>query len=591
MNRREFLQILAAASAAGILPHSSASAKGLPTNFYDFAPFGDVRFLHTADTHAQLLPIYFREPNVNLGIGDARGKPPHLVGERLLSYYGIPVGGALAHAFSHVGFDELARRFGRVGGFSHLATLSKKLRGEYGRHRTLHLDSGDMWQGSATALYNRGRDMVRAANLLGVEAMTGHWEFTYPEAEIRANIAAFDGDFVAQNIVVKEESQFDGAPVFDEETGQAFPPFVMKNLDGRRIAIIGQAFPYTPIANPQRFIPDWEFGMRADSLAVLVRQLREREKPDLVVLLSHNGADADVALAGRVGGIDVILGGHTHDALFNPLIASSPNGATLIAHGGASGKFLGCLDVKIADGGGMGDFRYRLLPVFSEYLAPDAEMESLIKEIRAPYEKELSEELTFAGETLFRRGSFNGTLDQVIADALRARLDSQIALSPGFRWGATILSGDMVRMEDVMNATAMNYPETYVREMSGAEIKLIMEDVADNMFNPDPFYRQGGDMVRVSGMRYGIDRQEAIGRRIYDLRLNTGEPLAADKRYKVAGWATASLSSGRPVWDEVADYLRATDAIASSDFELNLPRLRNARNDPSIADYPEELLE
>ena len=598
MNRRQFLQVLSAASAAAVAggsggcgpefdlaeTPSTSSAKG-PGGLYDFAPFGDCRILHTADLHAQANPVYFREPSVNLGFGDARGKPPHLVGAAALERFGIPPGGAMAHAISHLGFDELARVYGKVGGLAHLATLTKKLREEFGAEKTLHLDSGDMLQGSAVALRSRGRDMIAAANFLGVDAMTGHWEFTYPESELRQTLSEFRGAFLAQNIFATEDAQFDGAEVFDEDSGRIFPPYEIREVAGKRIAIVGQAFPFTPISNPRRFIPDWTFGLRVDELRELTNRIRENEKPDLVILLSHNGTDLDLRMARDVSGVDFIFGGHTHDAIPAPLASQNQ---TQVLAAGCSGKFVGCLDVKFR-AGGRKEFQYRLLPVFSNWLEESAGMRRIVEKHRAPHAAGLDEVLCRAGETLHRRGNFNGGIDQVILDALRAHYDAEIALSPGFRWGTTALSGDAIRMEDVMNATATTYPESYVREMTGAELRALLEAVADNLFHPDPYYRQGGDMVRVGGMDYELTPAARFGGRVGEMRLDDGGRVEDSRRYKVAGWATTGeISSGPPVWEIAANHLRGRGTLRLE--KVNLPLLRGARGNPGLGDYPAELL-
>ncbi len=583
MRRRDFIKTLAAASALGAFAPRAAGGEEGYGGIYEVPPFGDIRILHTCDTHAQLLPGHYREPNVNIGLGDARGKPPHLVGEAMLNYYGVPKESELAHAISYLGMEELAARYGKTGGFAQIASLTKKLRAEYGMEKTLHLDSGDMWQGSATALYSGGADMARAANILKVDAMTGHWEFTYPPEKLRENIKNFNGDFLAQNIFVKEDALFDGAEAFDEESGRAFMPRKTYSLGGRRVTVIGQAFPYTPIANPQRFIPEWTFGLRRAELTALVEKIREEEKPDAVVLLSHNGAGLDLRVARDVPGIDFFLGGHTHDIFVRPRMI---NGAAVI-NGGCGGKFVGVLDVAFGKNGAR-DFRYRLLPVFANQLPADAQMLAHIQQTRAPYEKELSEKLARAGETLYRRGNFNGAMDQIILNALRENYGAQIALSPGFRWGMTVLAGSDVRMEDVMNATAMTYPETYSRKMSGADLKNILEGVADNLYHPDPYYRQGGDMVRVGGMNYALEPSAKNGARVRDMRLDSGEAVRAEKQYTVAGWATQTLSEGPPVWEIVAAYLRKKQTAQVG--KINLPVLKGVADGPGIADYPPQLL-
>ncbi|MBF2758992.1 MAG: thiosulfohydrolase SoxB [Ectothiorhodospiraceae bacterium AqS1] len=578
LHRREFLSILACAAAAGMpLTGRAKDEQAL----YRLEAFGNLRLLHITDCHAQLLPVHFREPHVNIGIGGARGKPPHLVGEALLEYFQVPAKSIEAHAFTHLDFVEAARRYGKVGGFAHLKTLISRLREEAGAEHSLLLDGGDTWQGSGTALWTQGEDMVDAANLLGVEVMTGHWEFTYPEQRVRANLERLQADFVAQNVRVREEALFDGARAFDEDSGHAFEPYTIKEVGANRIAVVGQAFPYTPIANPPRFIPDWSFGIRDDEMQALVDSIREREKPDALVLLSHNGMDVDLKMASRVRGIDAILGGHTHDAVPAPVLVENPGGKTLVTNAGSNGKFLAVLDLDIA-GKRVRDYRYRLLPVFSEFLEADAQMSALIERVRAPFVDILSEELAVADRLLYRRGNFNGTFDQLICDALRAVEDAQIALSPGFRWGTTILPGQTVTMEDVLAQTATTYPETYLREMKGSDLKLILEDVADNLFNPDPYYQQGGDMVRTGGLDYVCDPAQPIGRRISRMRLDSGEAIEAEKSYKVAGWATVNPSPGPPVWETVAAYLR--DRKSAGIERMNSPELVNVSGNLGIAE-------
>ena len=581
MSRREFLHVLAVAAAAGMFPPRPRAAAAEAAALYAAPPFGNVRLLHFTDCHAQLLPIHFREPSVNTGVGEARGRAPHLVGEKLLARFGIAPGSIESHAFTHLDFTEATRRYGKVGGFAHLRTLISRLRGEFGPERTLLLDGGDTWQGSGTALWTRGRDMVDACNLLGVDAMTGHWEFTYHDDEVLANAGALDAEFVAQNVKVREDALFDGAQAFDEDTGHAFPPYTVREVGGRRVAVVGQAFPYTPIANPRRFIPDWTFGIRDDEMQALVDAVREAETPDALVVLSHNGMDVDLKMASRVTGIDAVLGGHTHDAVPAPVLVENPGGKTLVTNAGSNGKFLALLDLDL-DGGGVRDHRYRLMPVFSNYIDPDPEMAALIERVRAPFAGRLGEELAVADTLLYRRGNFNGTFDQLICDAQRAVGGARIALSPGFRWGTTIVPGEAVTMERVLDQTATTYPETYVREMKGADLKLILEDVADNLFNPDPYFQQGGDMVRTGGLDYVCDPTQPIGRRISGMTLDNGEPVEAEKSYKVAGWATVNAQSpGPPIWEVVAQYLRDRGAGIS---KLDTPRLVNVAGNPGIAD-------
>lgn len=568
INRREFLQVLAIAAAGGMaLTHSARAATQAARDFYDVPRFGNVHLMHITDCHAQLLPIYFREPAVNLGLGDALNRPPHIVGEHFLKHYGLEAGTAEAHAFTCLDFENAARQYGKVGGFAHLATLVKQMRAS--RPGALLLDGGDTWQGSATALWTHGQDMVDACVQLGVDIMTGHWEFTLGADRVQEIIENdFDGklDFVAQNV---EDNDF-GDPVF--------PPYSLREMNGVSVAVIGQAFPYTPIANPRHFVPEWTFGIQEMRLQEVIDEVRGKGA-QVVVLLSHNGMDVDIKLASRVRGLDAIMGGHTHDGMPAPVVVSNSAGKTLVTNAGSNGKFLGVLDFDVRDGK-VADFRYKLLPVFSDYLEPDAEMAALIEAIRSPFAQKLAEPLAVTDELLYRRGNFNGTFDQVILDALMAVKDAEIAFSPGFRWGTSLLPGDTITMEHLMDQTAITYPQTTLTEMPGSQIKVILEDVADNLFNPDPYYQQGGDMVRVGGLQYAIDPLKGAGERIVAMSLN-GEPIDADKTYKVAGWApVAEGVEGEPIWDVVAGYLRDKKTI--SNLTVNQPEIKGIDGNQGI---------
>src|SRR3954452_20491041 len=554
IRRRDFLKNAGLAAASLSLPRLALGAEA--ASIYDIERFGNARILHLTDTHAQLNPVYFREPSVNIGIGEMAGRPPHLVGRAFLDRFGIRPDSADAYAFSCFEFEKSAGRFGKLGGFAHLKTLIDRLRGDAGEKHSMLVDGGDLWQGTGLANIMQGRDMVEAANLLGIEAMTGHWEFTYGEQALRDNLARFKGEFLAQNVFLTEEAAFNDAPAFDKATGRVFKPSVIKELGGHRVAIVGQAFPYVPIAHPKRFTPDWTFGIREEELQKHVDGLRGADKVDAVILLSHNGMDVDLKLASRVTGIDVILGGHTHDAVPQPIAVTNPGGVTLVTNAGSNGKFLAVLDLELAKGK-VKDVRYRLLPVFSELLKPDPAMQALIDKIRAPYAAALDEKIAAADRLLYRRGNFSGSMDQLICDALLGELNAEIALSPGFRWGTTALAGQPLTMEDVMAQIAVTYPETYVQPMTGGQIKDVLEDICDNLFHTDPYYQQGGDMVRVGGLAYTCSPAETVGKRISDLKLDNGHALQAGKRYKVAGWASVNEQTGAPVWDVVAQHLRS----------------------------------
>ncbi|MDB5812742.1 MAG: putative periplasmic 5-nucleotidase, putative soxB [Betaproteobacteria bacterium] len=558
MTRREFVHTLAVAAAAGFPLARQANAAAI-NGFYDLHSFGNnVTLMHFTDCHAQLLPNYFREPSVNIGIGTMAGKPPHLVGDALLKQYRISPDTALAHAFTHLDFEHGARTYGKIGGFAHLATLVKRVRAQ--RPGALLLDGGDTWQGSATALWTKGEDMVQAAKLLGVDIMTGHWEFTLGADRVKELVdTQLKGkiEFLAQNVSTADF----GDPVFT--------PWVMREINGVPIAIIGQAFPYVPIAHPRHFVADWTFGIQEEKLQKSVDAALAKGA-HAVVLLSHNGMDVDLKLAGRVSGIDVILGGHTHDAVPDPVAVKNRGGTTLVTNAGCNGKFLAVLDLNVKNKHVVG-YQYRLLPVFSQMLDADEPMSELISRVRAPYEKQLTETLAVSDALLYRRGNFNGSFDQIILDALMNETAAEIAFSPGFRWGTSLLPNEPITFEQVMNQTAITYPQVTTTLMSGATIKSILEDVCDNLFNPDPYLQQGGDMVRVGGLRYECSPANAVGDRIKNMTLN-GKLIDATKNYKVTGWApVAEGVKGQPVWNIVMRYLRERKVVSSP--QINVPQL------------------
>ena len=551
VTRRDLLQLAAAtaaiAGAGGGWSRAFAQQRLSQADLLAFEPLGNVTLVHVTDIHAQLEPIYFREPAVNLGVGGAKGLPPHLTGRALLDAYKITPGSALAHALTDEDFVALAKAYGRVGGLDRIATVIKAIRAERGE-RMLLLDGGDTWQNSYTSLATKGQDMVDCMALLKPDAMTAHWEFTLGEERVKQLVDALGFPFLCQNV---RESEF------EDEVFKASETF---ERGGVKIAVIGQALPYTPIANPRWMIPHWTFGIREKELQAEVEKVRG-EGAELVVLLSHNGFDVDRKLAGRVKGIDVILTGHTHDALPEPVRV----GNTLLIASGSHGKFVSRLDLDV-QGGKVKDVRYKLIPVFAEAIAPDAEMAAAIAKHRAPHKAMLGEEVGRTETTLYRRDNFHGTLDDVICDALLAERDAEIALSPGFRWGATLLPGQPITRDDVYNATAITYPAAYRMTMSGARLKDVLEDVADNIFNPDPYLQQGGDMVRVGGLAYTIDIGKPIGSRIGDLKLvRSGAAIVPDKDYVVAGWASVNEGTeGPPIWDVVFAHLARLKTVAPS---------------------------
>ena len=566
LSKRDFFQVLGAGAAAGmgLGRWADADAATAAQGLYDIPRFGTVSFLHMTDCHAQLKPIYFREPNVNLGVGAMTGKLPHLVGEHLLKVANIRPGSAEAYSLSYLDFEKAARRYGKVGGFSHLATLVKRMKAS--RPGALLLDGGDTWQGSGTALWTDGQDMVDAAKLLGVDVMTGHWEFTLGMKRVKEIIENdFQGkvDFIAQNVKTNDF----GDPVFK--------PYVMREINGVPCAIIGQAFPYTPIANPRYLVADWGFGIQEDNMQKMVDEVRAKGA-HVVVLLSHNGMDVDLKMASRVAGIDAILGGHTHDGMPVASIVANRSGKTLVTNAGSNGKFLGVMDFEVKDKKVV-DYRYKLLPVFANMLPADKEMDALITRVRAPYESKLAEKLAVTEGTLYRRGNFNGTGDQLLLDALMDVQSAEIAFSPGFRWGTSLLAGQIITREWLMDMTATTYSYATVTEMTGETIKTILEDVCDNLFNPDPYYQQGGDMVRVGGLQYSCTPLASMGKRIDDLSLN-GKPIEASRKYKVAGWAPVAEEArtapgNKPVWEVVEQWLKSRSGKVQA-RDVNMPTLK-----------------
>jgi S-sulfosulfanyl-L-cysteine sulfohydrolase len=545
LGRRELLQV--AAATAALTQANQGRAQGRGPNQDDllrFKPVGQVTLLNFTDLHAQLVPLYFREPSANIGVGEDKGLPPHLVGEKLLTAYKVGRGTYDAYALACTEFESLARSFGRIGGLDRMATLIKAIRAER-PGKVLLLDGGDSWQGSYTALQSKGADMVGLIDTLKPDAMTGHWEFTYGAKRVEELVGQLGFPFLAGN--VKDATW--GDPVFKASA--------VFERGGLRIGVIGQAFPYTPIANPRYLIPDWSFGIEEEKLAANVAKLRD-DKVDLVVLLSHNGFDVDRKLAGRVKGIDVILTGHTHDALPAPVKV----GDTLLIAAGSHGKFLARLDLEVS-GRRIVDYSFRLIPVLSDVIAADPDMGARIREVRLPHDAKIGQVLGRTESLLYRRGNFNGTFDDLICQALLAERDAEIALSPGFRWGASLLPDQDIRGDDVFNQTAITYPAAYRTEMTGEYLKQVLEDVADNLFNPDPYYQQGGDMVRAGGLAYTIEIDQPMGRRISDLTLlRTGEKIDPGRKYTVSGWASINEGTeGPPVYDVVANYVQRLKTV------------------------------
>jgi sulfur-oxidizing protein SoxB len=631
LNRRQFMKLMAAAAAAGSVPalysNRAFSQQSAPEGFYDAPMQGDARILHITDVHGQLLPVYFREPNVNLGVGEAFGRPPHTVGTQLLAEAGLKQDSPEAYAYTYLNFLKAAQQYGRTGGFAHVKTLLDQLRDQAGgASSTLTVDGGDLWQGSATSLWTRGVDMVEASNILGLDVMVGHWEFTYPEAEVLSNVALFKGDFIGQNVRILADSlfddayfemveRFDGRGLYNEDSGHAFQPYVIREINGARIAVVGQAFPRTANANPPEFFPDWSFGLRETDMAELIEQIRGDEQPDAVILLSHNGMDVDIKMAERVPGLDAVFGGHTHDGIPVPIRVKNPSGRECwVTNAGSNGKFVGCMDFAFG-GNGIENMQYKMFPVITNWLDADPEMAAYIAQMRnttysenivesrrkdarfnpkwvgKTFDEILTEKLAKADRVLYRRGNFMGTWDQVICNALRWEYDADIALSAGVRWGPSTLEGDWITMDDVMSQVATTYSETYVMDMTGQQIIDMLEGVADNLFDPDPYLQSGGDMVRVGGLDYTIAPTQSLGQRISEARLDNGDVIEPDKTYSVSGWATVNRTpEGRLIWEIIRDYLLANKG---SDDVLRIPKINHPKvvgmnDNPGMADYPGE---
>lgn len=627
LTRRDFIKVLSAGSVAGLVSGCGNDKDKLHAqdNRYEVAKTGNARILHITDTHGNLLPNYFREPNVNLGFGPSLGRLPHVVGNNLLKQIGVKAGSADAYAFTYNNFEDLAAKYGKTGGFGHIKTVLDSLRESAGGvQNTLTLDGGDTWQGSGTSLWTRGADMVKACNILGVDVMVGHWEFTYKEEETLKNIDFFKGDFLGQNVRIIEDAlmgdeyiamteKHGGKGLFDEDEGLAFKPYVIKNVGGHRIAVIGQAFPRTSNANPQKyFFPDWSFGLREDEMSKLVADIRKNEKPDAVIVISHNGMDVDIKMASRISGIDAIFGGHTHDGMPKPVEVKNAGGVTVVTNAGCSGKYIGVMDLNIKNHK-VADYEYKMLPILTNFIKPDATMVSYINKMRQTkydknvvearsaemsnnpdrigktYDAILTEKLCTSEQTLYRRGNFMGTWDQVLVNSLREEHNSDFAMSAGVRWGRSVPVGHDVTMEDLMSNTSMTYGETYVSELKGSQLKEILEGIAENLFVQDPYLQSGGDMVRMGGMDYTIDPVLGLGQRISNMKDDEGTPIDANKSYKVSGWAqVSSVGNGRLMWDVAADYLRKQKHLNLT--KINHPTIKGVKNNLGIENYDGELI-
>ena len=571
LTRRDFMQMLGLAGAAGFLaPGAIQAAWGGAGDPYDIPDYGNVTLLHMTDSHAQLLPVWWREPDTNIGVGRVLNQPPHLCGQWVLDAYDIKGGTRNGYAYACLDFDALAHRFGKTGGYAYIASLVKRYREARG-DKVIMLDGGDSWQGSATSLWTKAADMVGAQNLLGVDYFVGHWEFTYGQKRVDELVKkSLKAKFLAQNIFSATWEEL------------VFKPYAIHEVSGRKIAIIGQAFPFTPIANPRYMIPDWTFGIHPGHMQKMVDECRKDHQADLVVVLSHNGADVDKKMAAQVQGIDIILGGHTHD-----IMGPRPFkvGKTLIINTSTNGKVLARFDLDVGKGK-LNGFRFHYLPVFSNLIQPDPEMAAYIEKVRAPYKDKLAEPLAVTESLLYRRDNFNGTFDQLICNALMQEMDCEAAFSPGFRWGYCKLPGETITMEDLMSQTAITYPQVTITEYTGAQIKNIMEQVADNIFNKDPYYQQGGDMIRAGNIQYAFDPDQPIFHRCSNMMVG-GKPMSSSKKYKLAGWApTTAPVEGKPVWDVVANWLRSQKTVRVD--KLDLPRLANDMKTNHGIAFPKE---
>ncbi len=624
LSRRDFLKFIGvgAVGAAGLGAYyfDKDGKVKLDEDFYRIDPFGTSRIIHLTDTHGNLLPSYFREPNVNLGLAGAYNKLPHMVGHHFLKETGLQANTLQAHVFTYLDFEKQAAKYGKTGGFAQMKTVIDMLRTHAnGRQNTLTVDGGDTWQGSGTSLWTQGQDMVEACNILGVDVMVGHWEFTYKEEQVLKNIGFFKGDFVGQNVRILEQALFgddyidmadrnEGRGLFNEDEALPFKPYVMKDVGGKRLAVVGQAFPRTSNANPQKyFFPDWSFGLREEEMATLVADIRDNEKPDAVILVSHNGMDVDLKMASRVSGIDAIFGGHTHDGVPKVSEIKNEGGTTLVMNAGCSGKFIGVFDMDI-DTNGLKDYRYKMLPIVTGMIKPDAKMTSFIDKMRQKtytkdtiearnpkmannanrvgktYDAILTEKLCKTTQTLYRRGNFMGTWDQVLVNALREEYDSDFALSAGVRWGTSVPAGHDVTMEDLMANTATTYSETYTRTITGKAIKDMLEGVAENLFQKDPYLQSGGDMVRVGGLDYTIRPDAKLGERISDIKKDDGTPIKDTQTYTISGWAQVdTIGAGRLMWDVAADYLRKRPVLTLD--KVNHPKILGVKGNPGMADY------
>ncbi len=559
VSRRDFMH-LCAIFGLGLATSSSASAQSIKNisleDIYSFKDMGNFTLLHMCDMHAHLKPLYWREPSTLISAKNLVGTPGFLCGEAFAKHYGLEPSSLDAYFDTHINFEELAKKFGKMGGIAHMKSVLEHVRKTRGKENVLFLDSGDTWQGTGVALKTRGEAIVKAQNYLGVDVMVGHWEFTYGKERVKELLEMLDAKFISQNIV--------GDDPFGESFEELiFEPYTIEERGGAKIGIIGQSFPFTPTANPKEFTEGWSFGLRLDTLQEYVDELRDEHKVDCVVVLSHDGFSVDQEVARKVSGIDFILSGHTHDPSPSPIVINN----TVIVIAGSHGKYIGRLDVD-ARGGKVRGYEYKLIPIASNIIPADSEGEKLIEELYAPFAAEMNEVLGKTKNILYKRDTFFSTFDQLINDAIMDEMKCDISFTPGYRWGTTVLAGEDILMDNVYEMSATTYPDVYTFELKGKAIANLLEDIADNVFNENPLYQQGGDMSRLGGASYDIAVTNKTGTRISNLKIG-GKPIELEKIYIVSSWGGNLQNAGsnlqkdkiRPVYDIVRDYIKRKKVV------------------------------
>jgi len=564
ISRRDFLQFagalgLLSATGTNLFAGEAAKEKIKKLSFSDLVEFkakGKVSLLHICDMHAHIKPLYWREPSTLISAKNLVGTPGFICGDAFQEYYGTKSGSIDQYFDTHNDFEILAKKFGKMGGISHMKPMIDHVRKERGEKNVLLLDSGDTWQGTAVALKTGGEAIVDAQNYLGVDVMVGHWEFTYGKERVFELIKKFKGEFISQNVI-------DNDPFSDDFEELIFPPYTIKEVGGYKIGIIGQSFPFTSTANPKKFTEGWSFGLRHESLQKYINELRKEKKVDCIVVLSHDGFSVDQELAKKVKGVDFILSGHTHDPSPKPIVIND----TVILIAGSHGKYVGRLDIEI-EKGKVKDYEFKLMPVASSLIPADKAGDELIAKWYKPYDKELNEVLGTTKNILYKRDTFYSTFDALIGTAIQEEMKSDIVFTPGYRWGTTVIPGDPITKDNVYEMTAITYPEVYTFELKGDKIAKLMEDIADNVFNENPLLQQGGDMSRLTGASYSIKIDAKSGKRISDFMIG-GKPIDLKKTYLVSSWGGNLQNAGenldkkkiREVYEVVSDYIRKEKVI------------------------------